>query len=132
MTIAGGLLAALGFFASRFVNELWMLLITFGLISGLGLSLCFNSAIIAVTYYFERRRALATGIAVCGSGIGTFVFAPLIEQMQVSNVSLLLITLLVKLWMARIDSYIIGCIAQSGCLWCFDSRFGMADGYSRI
>ena len=30
-----------------------------------------------VGYYFERRRALATGIACCGSGIGAFVFAPL-------------------------------------------------------
>lgn len=30
-----------------------------------------------VGYYFERRRALATGIACCGSGIGAFAFAPL-------------------------------------------------------
>lgn len=28
-------------------------------------------------YYFEKKRAIATGIAVCGSGIGTFIFAPL-------------------------------------------------------
>ena len=34
-------------------------------------------AIVAVSFYFEKRRSLATGIAVCGSGIGTFVFAPL-------------------------------------------------------
>lgn len=27
-------------------------------------------------YYFEKRRAIATGIAVCGSGVGTFIFAP--------------------------------------------------------
>lgn len=30
-----------------------------------------------VGYYFDKRRAFATGIAVCGSGIGAFVFAPL-------------------------------------------------------
>lgn len=30
-----------------------------------------------VSYYFERRRALATGLACCGSGIGTFIFSPL-------------------------------------------------------
>ena len=34
-------------------------------------------SIVSVGYYFERRRAVATGIAVCGSGIGTFIFAPL-------------------------------------------------------
>lgn len=34
-------------------------------------------SIVMVGFYFDRKRALATGIAVCGSGIGTFVFAPL-------------------------------------------------------
>lgn len=34
-------------------------------------------SIVSVGYYFERKRAIATGIAVCGSGIGTFIFAPL-------------------------------------------------------
>ena len=34
-----------------------------------------------VGYYFDDMRALATGIAVCGSGIGSFVFAPLCEYL---------------------------------------------------
>lgn len=34
-------------------------------------------SIVSVGYYFEKKRALATGIAVCGSGIGTFIFSPL-------------------------------------------------------
>lgn len=34
-------------------------------------------AVVAVGYYFETKRSLATGIAVCGSGVGTFAFAPL-------------------------------------------------------
>lgn len=33
-------------------------------------------AVVAVGYYFEKKRSLATGIAVCGSGFGTFVIAP--------------------------------------------------------
>jgi len=44
---------------------------------GLGLGMAYLPAIVAVSFYFEKRRSLATGIAVCGSGIGTFVFAPL-------------------------------------------------------
>ena len=35
-----------------------------------------------VGYYFEKRRALATGIACCGSGIGAFVFAPLCNYLS--------------------------------------------------
>ena len=33
-------------------------------------------AIIIVTMYFDTKRSLATGLAVCGAGIGTFIFAP--------------------------------------------------------
>jgi predicted MFS family arabinose efflux permease len=34
-----------------------------------------------VGYYFETKRSLATGIAVCGSGFGTFAFAPLANML---------------------------------------------------
>ena len=33
-------------------------------------------AFLMVSQYFEKRRALATGISCCGSGVGSFVFAP--------------------------------------------------------
>lgn len=38
-------------------------------------------SIVMVGFYFEKRRAFATGIAVCGSGIGAFVFAPLCDRL---------------------------------------------------
>jgi len=34
-------------------------------------------SIVAVGYYFDKKRALATGVSVCGAGIGTFIFGPL-------------------------------------------------------
>ena len=33
-------------------------------------------AVVGCGYYFEKKRAIATGIAVCGTGIGTFAMAP--------------------------------------------------------
>ena len=48
-------------------------------VSGIGLGLFYLPNIIAVSYYFSERRALATGIAVCGTGVGCFTFAPLAE-----------------------------------------------------
>jgi len=47
--------------------------------AGLGTSLIYLPSIVIVSVYFERRRALATGMAVCGTGVGTIVFAPLVE-----------------------------------------------------
>jgi hypothetical protein len=38
-------------------------------------------AIVSVTCYFEKKRSFATGIAVCGSGLGTFIFAPLTQTL---------------------------------------------------
>ncbi len=44
--------------------------------AGFGFGLIYLPSVIVVSYYFQRRRALATGIAVCGAGVGCFIFAP--------------------------------------------------------
>lgn len=77
MTIFGSVLAAAGFVISAFVDNMETLFLTFGIMAGFGLSLCYVAAVVIVAYYFEKKRSLATGISVCGSGIGTFIFAPL-------------------------------------------------------
>ncbi|VDN07372.1 unnamed protein product [Thelazia callipaeda] len=82
MTIIGGLIAAAGGFLSFFAFNVWHFLFSFAFITGIGLSFCFNTAIVAVTYYFEKKRAIATGFAVCGSGAGTIVLAPFIEMVS--------------------------------------------------
>ena len=46
------------------------------LCAGIGVGLLNLPSIVTVGFYFDRRRALANGIAICGTGIGTFVFAP--------------------------------------------------------
>lgn len=54
--------------------EIWFHLFSF---TGLGFGMMYLPAVVGVGYYFEKKRALATGIAVCGTGIGTFALAPL-------------------------------------------------------
>jgi len=80
-TMLGGAITAVGFVASAFANSVEMLCITFGLVAGFGLSLVYVPAVVIVAFYFEKKRSFATGLAVAGSGIGTFVFAPLIEYL---------------------------------------------------
>ena len=37
---------------------------------GLGFGLIYVPAIVSVGFYFEKKRSIAMGIAVCGSGLG--------------------------------------------------------------
>ncbi|RWS29936.1 uncharacterized protein B4U80_06652 [Leptotrombidium deliense] len=76
VTIISGIVSAFGFVIGYFSTSLEHLFIAFS-ISGIGLSLSYVTSIVIVAYYFEKRRSLATGLAVCGTGIGTFIFPPL-------------------------------------------------------
>jgi len=74
--MAGSLITCIAFSLSIFATNVPMLMLTYGVLGGFGLGLIYLPAVVAVGYYFEKKRALATGISVCGSGVGTFIFAP--------------------------------------------------------
>ncbi|KAI4466211.1 monocarboxylate transporter [Holotrichia oblita] len=78
VTIAGTILASFCLFISFWANSVFVLYLTIGIGTGFGFGLIYLPAIVSVTMYFEKKRSLATGIAVCGSGFGTFIFAPII------------------------------------------------------
>ena len=48
-------------------------------LSGIGIGFCYGPSVIIVGMYFEKRRALATGITFSASSGGSFCFPPLIE-----------------------------------------------------
>ncbi|CAH2046945.1 unnamed protein product, partial [Iphiclides podalirius] len=75
--VAGSLVATAAFALSTLSKSVTMMMITYGVIGGIGFGMIYLPSVVAVGYYFETRRSLATGIAVCGSGVGTFSFAPL-------------------------------------------------------
>lgn len=77
VSIAGSFLASAAFALSTFSTSITMLMLTYGVMGGIGFGMIYLPAVVAVGYYFETKRSLATGIAVCGSGVGTFAFAPL-------------------------------------------------------
>lgn len=83
VAIAGSILASCSFIASTFSPNVSTLIFLYGGLGGMGFGLMYLPAIVVVGFYFKKRRALASGMAVCGSGIGAFVLAP---------VSLVLIT----------------------------------------
>ncbi|KAL1491778.1 hypothetical protein ABEB36_012324 [Hypothenemus hampei] len=79
--ISGAIISTTAFVLSIFCPTVNSLMLIYGFVGGLGFGLIYLPAVVCVGYYFETKRSLATGIAVCGSGVGTFAFAPLADML---------------------------------------------------
>ncbi|XP_067941068.1 monocarboxylate transporter 14-like [Watersipora subatra] len=80
--IMGGLITSVGMFISSFASSIEMLTITYGVLAGFGLAFIYVPASVIPSFWFEKKRSLVTGIAVAGSGLGTFAIAPLVEYLR--------------------------------------------------
>uniref|UniRef100_A0AC35U2J7 MFS domain-containing protein n=1 Tax=Rhabditophanes sp. KR3021 TaxID=114890 RepID=A0AC35U2J7_9BILA len=85
-TIVGAFIASIGLFAASFATNIYYVMVFAGAVTGVGFGFIYCPAIVIVTMYFEKYRALATGIAVCGAGVGTAIFSPL-QEWIISNYS---------------------------------------------
>ena len=78
-TVIGSVLAAAGFALSAVAPNVIFLYLSAGVLIGLGLGIIYLPRLDCITQYFDKKRPFVTGVAICGSGIGTFIFAPLTE-----------------------------------------------------
>lgn len=78
-TLIGTVLAAAGLALSAMAPSVIFLYFSAGLLLGLGLGIIYLPRLDCITQYFDKRRPFVTGIAICGSGLGTFIFAPLTQ-----------------------------------------------------
>lgn len=53
-----------------FLKSIYLIHLVYGVVGSIGLGLIYMPAVIAVGFYFEKWRGLATGIATCGTGLG--------------------------------------------------------------
>jgi MFS family permease len=82
IAIIGSFLLTLSFVLIKFfATSLLAVYIIFGLIASLGLAMTYIPAYLIISYYFDKRRALATGFAVSGSGLGLFAIPPILESL---------------------------------------------------
>lgn len=82
VAICGSTLISLSFILTRFfVTNLLTLNLIIGLMLSCGLAMVYIPAYLIISFHFNKRRALATGIAVSGSGLGLFIISPLLEYL---------------------------------------------------
>ncbi|MGE3650805.1 MAG: MFS transporter, partial [Reyranellaceae bacterium] len=80
LVVGGGMaLVALGTFAASQAQSLWQVFAGYGLGVGLGLGAAYVPSVAALQRWFNRKRGLATGIAVAGIGVGTLTGPPLAQ-----------------------------------------------------
>jgi MFS family permease len=76
---------ALGFGLASLSTQVWHLLLTQGLLYGIGSSLLYFPILSTAPEYFTAHRGSAMGFILSGSGIGGLVFSPVIRAL-LSNI----------------------------------------------
>lgn len=79
MTLIGGVIGCLGFFSAAFSNSVELLYLTYGVLAGVGLGVGYVTAVVSIAFWFDKKRTFATGIGAAGTGMGTFIFAPIVS-----------------------------------------------------
>ena len=106
VSFAGALLSVLGLFLTSYIQEVHKLYVTYGLVWGVGSSFSFVSSIVVLGQYFNRRLALANGIATSGGGVGSLVAGPvinyLLETVGWKNSMRILSAFALMLWIAAL------------------------------
>ncbi|CAK7265724.1 hypothetical protein SEPCBS57363_001729 [Sporothrix epigloea] len=81
ITLAGVTLMGLGFLLASFATQVWHLLLTQGLLYGLGSSMLYFPLLGPAPEYFSRHRATALGLILSGGGVGSLVLSPVVRAL---------------------------------------------------
>lgn len=101
VSMIGGFGLMVGFILGSFGSELWHMFVSLSLFFALSFPLAYYPAIAAPGHWFLRRRGVAFGLSIAGSGLGGFAF---------SNLSQLMIDRVGWRWSLRITGLVGGTI----------------------
>jgi MFS transporter, OFA family, oxalate/formate antiporter len=84
VALTGGVVYAIGILLASFVqdaDQLWLLILGYGVISGFGLGLAYIVPIAMLLKWFPDKRGLITGLAVGGFGFGAVLTSPVAQAL---------------------------------------------------
>ncbi len=88
MALAGGVVYSVGVVVASFAgsaDELWLLVLGYGVIGGFGLGLAYIVPIAMLQKWFPDKRGLITGLAVGGFGFGAVITSPVAQRLIDNN-----------------------------------------------
>jgi MFS family permease len=127
VVLVGAIVLGLGLVLSSYVQQVWQLYVTFGLLVGAGVSAFYVPLTVLAIKWFEGRRGMAAAIVSAGNGLGTSIFGRVgtgIVADRVGAKRTLLSAL--SLQAALIFLYLFA--TSEGALWGLSLAFGVAYG----
>ncbi len=77
----GGAMFGIGMILSGFVKSVNMLIITYGLISGLGLGMAYGTTVSTCMKFFPDKRGIIGGITTAIYGLGSVILPPIVTSL---------------------------------------------------
>lgn len=106
--VFGSIIFGLGIFLSSRVENLWEFYLYFGVLGGIGRAAARAPLLSAIFQYFTRRKGLAVGLTLSGTGIGTLIFPPLMRYtMSAADWRVAFIVLGLLSWLILLPSALI-------------------------
>jgi MFS transporter, OFA family, oxalate/formate antiporter len=81
VTAVGGIVMGVGYFLSGLVNNIPLLIVTYGIIAGTGVGIAYGVPIAVAAKWFPDRRGLAVGLTVVGFGLSPLITAPIAKSL---------------------------------------------------
>ena len=78
VVVGGAIVTTVMYLFTALSKSIVGMIITYGFIGGLSTGCTYIASLIVIAEYFDKKRGIATGITMAGSGVGSFVFPPLI------------------------------------------------------
>ncbi|XP_070542994.1 monocarboxylate transporter 13-like [Ptychodera flava] len=81
IVMIGTVMSSIGFFISAYATRIEFLYFSVGILVGIGYGLIVPAHFGILPFYVKKRFTLANSLVMTGSGIGTFVFPPLMHYL---------------------------------------------------
>lgn len=81
VVLVGSIILAVGFFMVSTISTKWELYLWYGVVAAFGGGMIYLPPIATAPKWWPDRRALATGFAVVGLGLGSFIMGPLATKL---------------------------------------------------
>jgi len=79
--IIGSVIQLVGIFLMSVSTKYWHLMLTQGVLTGLGGGIFFTPSLGLVATYFSKRRAFATGMATTGNAVGGMLYPLIVKEL---------------------------------------------------